>query len=161
MSPADRLVIRPGRPDDLDVLVELGRRYCEADGHDFHEARTRQAFARLMAEPRWGTVLVAELDSAAVGYAVVTSGYSIESGGPDALLDEIYLDVRGEGLGSTLLQRVLDEARRWGASRLFLETEAANERARAFYLRHRFHQEDSIWLSIDLDVDDRPDPAGS
>ena len=149
-SPADRLSIRPGRPDDLEILVALGRRYCEADGHDFHEARTRQAFAGLLAEPRWGTVLVAELDGTAAGYAVVTGGYSIESGGPDALLDEIYLDVRGQGLGSILLQRVLAEAREWGARRLFLETEAANERARAFYRRHRFRQDDSIWLSIDL-----------
>ena len=81
---------------------------------------------------------------------MVTLGYSIESGGVEALLDELYLDVRGQGLGSILLDRVLDEARNRGAQRLFLETEAANERARAFYLRHHFHQDDSIWLSIDL-----------
>jgi len=148
--PGDRLVIRAATAADLDSLLVLGRRYCEADGHEFHEARTHRAFAGLLAEPRWGTVLLAELDDAAIGYAVVTLGYSIESGGVEALLDEVYLDVRGQGLGSILLERVLAEARTRGAQRLFLETEAANERARAFYLRHRFHQDDSIWLSIDL-----------
>lgn len=149
-SPADGLLIRPGTPDDLEGLLALGHRYCEADGHEFHEARTRRAFAGLLAEPRWGTVLLAELDGAAIGYAVVTLGYSIESGGIEALLDEIYLDVRGQGLGSILLDRVLAEAQERGAQRLFLETEAANERARALYLRRGFGQDDSIWLSIDL-----------
>lgn len=151
MTSADnRLLTRLATADDLDALVALGRRYCEADGHDFHEDRTRRAFAGLLAEPRWGTVLLAELGGATIGYAVVTFGYSIESGGVEALLDEVYLDVRGEGLGSILLDRVLAEARGRGAHRLFLETEAANERARAFYLRHGFAQDDSIWLSTDL-----------
>lgn len=149
-SAADTFRVRPGTPADLDVLLVLGRRYCEADGHEFHEARTRRAFAGLLAEPRWGTVLLAELDGATIGYAVVTVGYSIESGGVEALLDEVYLDVRGQGLGSILLDRVMAEARERGAQRLFLETEVANERARAFYLRHGFGQDDSIWLSIDL-----------
>lgn len=149
-GPGDRLLIRPAGAPDLDALLVLGRRYCEADSHEFHEARTRRAFAGLLAEPRWGTVLLAELDGAAIGYAVVTFGYSIESGGVEALLDEVYLDVRGQGLGSIMLERVLAEARGRDAQRLFLETEAANERARAFYLRHRFRQDDSIWLSIDL-----------
>ena len=152
-APASAFHIRAATAADLDMLMVLGRRYCEADGHDFHEARTREAFAGLLAEPRWGTVLVAELHGATIGYAVVTFGYSIESGGVEALLDEVYLDVRGQGLGSVLLDRVLAEARDRGARRLFLETEAANERARTFYLRHRFRQDDSIWLSIDLVTD--------
>ncbi len=156
--PPDQLLIRPGTADDLDVLVALGRRYCEADGHEFHEARARRAFAGLLGEPQWGTVLLAELDGTAIGYAVVTVGYSIESGGEEALLDEVYLDVRSQGLGSILLDHVLAEARNRGAHRLFLETEAANERARAFYRRHGFRQDDSIWLSIDLSDDD--DPVG-
>lgn len=148
--PGDRLAVRTGTADDLEVLLVLGRRYCEADGHEFDEARARRAFAGLLAQPRWGTVLLAELDGTVVGYAVVTVGYSIESGGVEALLDEVYLDIRSQGLGSILLDHVLAEARRRGAQRLFLETEAPNERARAFYRRHGFHQDDSIWLSIDL-----------
>ncbi len=159
-APRDRIGIRPATADDLDVLMALGRRYCEADGHEFHETRTRRAFAGLLAEPRWGAVLLAELDGVAIGYAVVTFGYSIESGGVEALLDELYLDVRGQGLGSIVLARVLAEARSRGAQRLFLETEAANERARAFYRRHRFHQDDSIWLSIDLAPDDESGAGG-
>jgi ribosomal protein S18 acetylase RimI-like enzyme len=142
--------IRTATPDDLETLVALGQRYCQADRHPFDEARTRSAFAGLLAQPRWGSVLLSEDGPTVIGYAVVTLGYSIESGGLDALLDEIYLDVRDQGLGSMLLERAMQEARARGAHRMFLETEADNERARAFYLRHRFHQDDSIWLSIDL-----------
>jgi GNAT superfamily N-acetyltransferase len=146
----DRFAIRTATPADLDALVELAQRYSQIDHHHFDEGRTRSALCGLLDEPRWGAVLVALQGPTAIGYAVVTLGYSIESGGVEALLDEIYLDVRGQGFGSLLLRRLIDQARAWGAHRLFLETEVDNARARAFYRRHHFQPEDSIWLSLDL-----------
>lgn len=146
--------IRPAGIDDLEPLLELCQRYCAADGHHFDPARIRSALGGLLDRPDRGLVLLAfdpAVDrSTAVGYAVVTWGYSIESGGVEALLDEIYLDQRGDGIGTQLLDRVLAEARAVGAHRLFCETEAANHGARRFYLRHHFEHESSIWLSRDL-----------
>ena len=85
-----------------------------------------------------------------VGYAVVTWSWSLESGGRDCILDELYLDRRGGGLGAMLLQRAVDEARQAGAAAMFLETERLNDGPRRFYARHGFAPEDSIWMSREL-----------
>jgi GNAT superfamily N-acetyltransferase len=156
------VVIGDAAPADLEELVALARRFNQADGHEHDESRVRSALACLLDDDRWGVVLLIRQGATAVGYAVLTLGYSIESGGVDALLDEIYLDVRGQGLGSELLEQVMDRARQRGASRLLLETEAANTRVRALYRRHGFDQDDSIWMSRSLEPGPQPpaEPLG-
>ena len=81
------------------------------------------------------------------GYAVVTWSWSIESGGRDGLLDEIYVSRRDSGLGSRAIDAILQDCRARGLPRLFLETETANEDARRLYERHGFAVEDSIWMT--------------
>jgi ribosomal protein S18 acetylase RimI-like enzyme len=141
--------VRPGRPADIETLVSMVREYCIEDGHVFEESRVRAALASLLADDRHGVVWV--IGAPVQGYAVVTWGYSLESGGPDALLDEVYVRVRGRGLGARLLQAALDDSAARGMARMFLETETRNEGARRFYARHGFTIEDSIWMSRELD----------
>ncbi len=83
-------------------------------------------------------------------YAVLTWGWSIEAGGSEAVLDEIFVAERGNGLGSELIEHVIADGRRRGLARIFLETEAHNDRVRRFYERHGFRTDDSIWLSHDF-----------
>lgn len=146
------VAIRPARDSDLDPLLGLCARYCELDRHAFDETSARTAFATLLGSDRRGFVLVAETGGALTGYAVVTWGFSIESGGLDALLDELYVEERGLGVGSRLMDAAIERATAAGASRMFLETESHNRRARMFYTRHGFEIEDSVWMSKTLNV---------
>ncbi|MEV8514576.1 GNAT family N-acetyltransferase [Dactylosporangium sp. NPDC051484] len=132
-------------PDDLDALLSLVREFCEFDGHDFDAERVTRALRPLLAGDEHGQVWLAD-GGAPVGYAVVTWGWSLESGGREALLDEIYVRERGRGVGSELLRRAVAAAAEAGAATMFLETEARNERVRTFYARHGFEAEDSIWM---------------
>ena len=62
--------------------------------------------------------------------------------------------MRGGGTGTALIEHLLADARARGLVRVFLETESANERVRAFYGRHGFVVDDSVWMShpfVDLD----------
>jgi ribosomal protein S18 acetylase RimI-like enzyme len=104
----------------------------------------------LLSDDRRGQVWLAEDGSTPVGYAVTTWGWSLESGGLECLLDELYVRQRGAGLGSALLRQAMDAARAAGAAAMFLETEAPNDSARRFYARHGFTAEDSVWLSAPL-----------
>ncbi len=88
--------------------------------------------------------------AAASGYAVVTWGWSIEAGGAEAVLDEVFVDDRGEGMGSGLIEHLLADCRARGMARVFLETESHNERVRRLYARHGFVVDDSIWMSHDF-----------
>ena len=137
--------------DDLDALVELGREYCEADGHVFDRTTVRAGFSGVVDDDTYGVVLVAEVDGAVIGYAVVSWGWSIEIGGLDVVLDEIYVRPRGRGVGSALLEATEAMCRDVGAKRVFLETERDNERARRWYSANGFGIETSIWMSKELD----------
>jgi len=141
-------MIRRGRLDDLDLLARLSAEFNEVDGHDHDEGRVRAALRPLLRNDELGVVYL--FGEPPIGYAVVTWGYSIESGGRDALLDEIYIRPRGRGLGGAAFEEVLDDLRHRGLTRMFLETERPNSQVRAFYTRHGFKEDDSIWMSRDL-----------
>ena len=81
---------------------------------------------------------------------MITWGYSLESGGREALLDEIYLCQRGLGVGTQVMQALFEDLRGRGIVKMFLETERHNARARTFYARQGFEADDSIWMSRPL-----------
>lgn len=136
--------IRRARPDDLDRLVELHREFCALDSHPFDARRATTAFAPLLDDDSHGLVWIIDSPPA---YAVLTWGWSIEAGGAEALLDEIFVSERGAGVGSSLIQHLLDDGRRRGVARILLETETANHRVRDFYERHGFCVDVSIWMT--------------
>ncbi|HSL74302.1 MAG TPA: GNAT family N-acetyltransferase [Ilumatobacteraceae bacterium] len=136
--------IRRATFDDLDALVELHRAFCVADDHPFSDARARAAFGPLLVDDEHGVVWVTDDLSA---YAVLTWGWSIEAGGREAVLDEIFVNDRGQGIGSQLIAHVVDDGERRGLARIFLETESHNARGRRLYERHGFTVDDSVWMS--------------
>jgi GNAT superfamily N-acetyltransferase len=146
--------IRRGRPTDIDALLALNEEYCIADGHRHDAAAARAGFVPLLADDALGVVWVVDVPGepteGLAGYVAVTWGWSIEAGGREALLDEIYVRERRLGLGAAMMPVIVEACRTAGARRIILETERANDRARRFYLRHGFTTDDSIWLSLDL-----------
>lgn len=143
-SPSEQ--IRQATPDDLEPLIPLIRSFYVIDRHEFDESVVRQALIPLLGDDTFGQVWVTD-DGELGGYVVITWGYSLESGGRECLVDEIYVERRSSGTGARLLEAALNGAREAGARAVFLETEAHNERVRAFYARCGFEAEDSVWMS--------------
>lgn len=143
--------IRRAVSDDLGALVALHERFCNVDGHPFDRGRATAAFRPLLSDDRHGVVWITDDQDA---YAVVTWGWSIEGGGAEAVLDELYVDARGRGTGTALIEHLLADSRTRGLARVFLETESANDRVRTLYARHGFVTDDSVWMShpfVDLE----------
>jgi ribosomal protein S18 acetylase RimI-like enzyme len=82
----------------------------------------------------------------------VTLGYSVEHGGRDGFIDDLYLvpSARGAGLGSALLDIALVEARRLGIRTLHLEVDAANEGASHLYRKRGFAENGRRLMSLRL-----------
>lgn len=139
--------VRLASSSDLPRLLELAEFYCQSEGKAFEPSRAKTAWVGLFANSHLGATFVIEDGTQMQGYAVITWGYGIESGGIEALIDEVFVTVQGKGLGQLLINACLDVARHQGAQVIFLETEAANHRARDFYVRNDFEIQDSIWLS--------------
>jgi GNAT superfamily N-acetyltransferase len=142
--------LRKAGPGDFDELVTLCEEFCLVDGHPFDRDRITAALEPLLADDAHGEVWVVPGDDGLAGYAVITWGYSIEAGGHDVRLDEIYLREQGFGTGTVLLEQLIARARERGASSIFLETEMSNTAARRFYSRHGFSVDDSVWMYLDL-----------
>jgi GNAT superfamily N-acetyltransferase len=139
--------VRRATPDDLDVLVVLAAEYCASDGHHFDPATVLAGLRPLLADDRLGVVWVADVGGTIDGYAAVTWGWSIEIGGLDVVLDEIYVRTRGRGTGSALLERLEIDCRERGVRRIFLETEQPNDAARRLYARRGYTADTSIWMA--------------
>jgi len=139
-------VIRRAAPGDLALLLELVREFYAIDRHEYREACLLESIPPLLADDTLGVIWL--IGEPVDGYAVITWGYSLESCGRDALIDEIFVRSREAGLGSRALRQISDDCRGRGMKRLFLETESHNQRVRAFYARAGFEVDDSVWMSL-------------
>jgi ribosomal protein S18 acetylase RimI-like enzyme len=81
---------------------------------------------------------------------VLTLGWSLELGGRDAFIDELYVKParRGRGLGTLALATAEAAARRRGVRALHLEVDVTNETARRLYQRVGFRLRERYQLML-------------
>ena len=142
------VVIREASAADQDAILALLRVYCEEANTPLSDEHLLAGLAPLLTKNQHGVVLVAE-EETVIGYSILTWGWGIESGGMEALVDEMLIHPkrRGEGLGEQLLQATLARAKQEGVKVVFLETEKDNPRSRKLYSKIGFEEETSIWMS--------------
>lgn len=147
-----RPAYRPAGPGDLESLLALQRAFYAGEGYAFDPDVARRAFGRLLADPSLGEAWLAEQDGRAVAYAVLTLGWSLELGGRDAFMDELYVapGARGRGLGRAGLAAVEAGARALGVRALHLEVEDGKPAAHALYRRSGFAPRGRALLSKTL-----------
>lgn len=151
--PSIAVSVRRALVDDLDELVALNEEFCRADHHPFDAATVRQALGPLLRDDEHGIVWMVQTDDRpgiAEGYGVVTWGYSLEAGGRESIFDEMYVRRPGLGIGGAAMAIIIDQVRSLGVARIYLETEAHNERGRRLYRRLGFVDEDSVWMNLDF-----------
>lgn len=131
--------LAPLQAADLPRLERMVRAYYAEDGHQFDMARQRAALGALVDGEPLGHGWLVMLAGRPVGYVVLTLGFSVEAGGREGCVDELFVapEVRGRGIGRRVLELVEAEARALGIRRLFLEVEHGN-RAVALYRRTGF-----------------------
>jgi GNAT superfamily N-acetyltransferase len=95
-----------------------------------------------------GEIWVLEHEQNLVGYLVIGWGWGIESGGREALIDEVFVSRahRNQGLGTQLVEAALTRAKELDAKTVFLETEQSNPESRKLYQNLGFEIEDSVWM---------------
>lgn len=134
---------------DIEAIVELMAAYYEEEAYPFEVVTARDALAALVADERLGAVWVADIHGYIAGYFAVTVGFSLESGGRDAFLDELYLreGARGRGLGAAALDLAEAWCRERGVRVLHLEVERHRIAAQGMYRRRGFVERDRHLLS--------------
>jgi len=134
---------------DLDAIVPMMRTYYAEDGYSFDDVDARATLAALLADPRAGQLFVADINGVVAGYLAVTLGYSLEYGGRDAFIDEVFVDerFRRRGLGSEAVDLALSWCRDNGVKALHLEVESHRPAARRLYEQKGFELHDRALMS--------------
>lgn len=140
--------LTPATIGDLDRLGKL-----VADFHTEHGLQTSadhqmNALRPLLEGTPLGQAYLIGPSNAPVGYVIVTYGYSVEFGGPDAFIDEIYLrpSVRNRGIGSEALFEIAKNLAHYGVAALHLEVATDDTRTQGFYKRLGFAPRDGYRL---------------
>ncbi len=141
-------VLLQAAPGDLPALLPYLRAYAEFDGLRFDEERSRRVVGALLRDPQLGRVAFILDGARRCGYVALCYGYSIELGGRDAFVDELYIEPgsRNRGLGSRALEQACDLARADGIVALHLEVRRDNVPAQRYYARHGFTPRDRYFL---------------
>jgi GNAT superfamily N-acetyltransferase len=136
------MIIRAATRADVPRVVELLQQMSIAGS--LRElpgaARYDEAFAAIQADPRQ-TLYVVERD----GVVVATATYVLipnlsHVGRPIAQVESVVVDAaaRGAGIGAALMRFLIDQAKRAGAARVQLTSNAARTDAHRFYERLGF-----------------------
>jgi ribosomal protein S18 acetylase RimI-like enzyme len=133
------VVLAPVGPGDRAALEPLVRAYYAEDGLAFDEQRQGAALTAVLGGDPLCLAWLVRIADATVGYVVLTLGFSLESGGRDGFIDELFVApaVRGRGIGAKVLALIDQEARARDLKRLYLEVGHDNP-ARGLYRRAGF-----------------------
>lgn len=140
------------RVSDLELLIELMQGYYQDDELRFDPARQRTAMLRLLGEPQWGRVWLIRLLDQVVGYVAVCFGFSLELGGNDAYVDELYVvpAARGQGLATHALQHLSEALAELGLCAVHLEVDQHNAAAQRLYSALGYRKRDRYFLMTRL-----------
>ncbi len=133
---------------DLDRLTALALAFHEEDGHALRESDRKALNAICEGDPMARGWLIEE-SGEVIGYTVLTLGFSIEYGGRDGFIDDLYLipGARGRGIGTQVMALIETEAKLAGVNALHLEVGRENDRAQALYRGQGFAGNDRLLMS--------------
>ena len=118
------------------------------DGLDYVEATAAKALQQLICSEQLGRIWLILLDGTAIGYTALTFGFSLEMGGRDAFIDELFLieAARGKGIGKRVMHFLKTEAQKSGIQALHLVVNRHNEPAQRLYKMSGFQARQNFFL---------------
>lgn len=141
------------KPDDLGKLATLVAAFHSEQGLNTTPESREAALSPLLEGSPHGAVYLIGPSRAPIGYIIVTFGWSIELGGMDGFIDELYVrsGVRGRGVATEVIGKLSAMLRSVGMKALHLEVSPANDKALSLYKRSHFKPRDGyILMTRDL-----------
>lgn len=133
--------ISPANLDDLPQLVEL-LNFLFTQEADFtpDAAKQEQGLRLILSQPEVGRIFCARQNDKVVAMVSLLFTVSTAEGGRAGWLEDmvVHPDLRGQGIGQSLLNHAVNESRSLGCTRLTLLTDASNRAAMRFYTRAEF-----------------------
>lgn len=135
-------------PEDEDRVLSLVSAFHAEQGFPLDPEQRRASIHPLLNGSPYGSVYLIGPQRAPIGYVAVTFTWSLEYGGLDAALDEVYLrpGVRGRGIASEVLAAICKRLFEAGVQLIDLEVDRDNAAARRLYERMGFEPRESYLI---------------
>ena len=146
-------VLRPARPSDLNQLLTWVADYHAFDGIQSDHAHRLRAISPLLYGSPHGDIHIITQHDVDVGYVIFCYGWSVEFGGAEAILDELYLcpTMRGQGLGTIALRDRINALKVEGIILITLEVDHNNLAAQSLYRNMGFELREKYgYMSLKL-----------
>ncbi|WP_299965622.1 GNAT family N-acetyltransferase [uncultured Roseobacter sp.] len=134
--------------DHMDRLDPLVAAFHTEHGIALSDEARRAGIAPLLEGSPHGAAYLIGPPRAPIGYVVITFGWSLEFGGLDGFVDEIYIrpGVRGRGIASETLQSLPRALAGAGLKALHLEVQRSDSPTQGLYTRAGFSPRDDYML---------------
>jgi ribosomal protein S18 acetylase RimI-like enzyme len=141
-------VLTLAKPDHLERLDALVAAFHVEMGIKLSEPARRAGITPLLDGSPHGAVYLIGPPRAPIGYVVICFGWSLEFGGMDGFLDELYIrpGVRRRGIASEVLQSLPRALAGAGLKALHLEVKRGDDTAKQLYARSGFKLRDGYAL---------------
>lgn len=103
---------------------------------------------RLLNDRTLGEIWLIRKSNHLIGYIVLCFGYSIESGGREVVIDELYIKApeRGMGVGAEVLEKLKELVRVYNVAAIQLQVGQHNDRAKSLYAKSGFSYREKYQL---------------
>jgi ribosomal protein S18 acetylase RimI-like enzyme len=120
---------------DIPRLVDSMEAFYREAAYPLDRRWAAKSFAALVGNPALGAAWLLWRDGNAAGYVVLTVRFSMEYGGRDAFIDDLFVrpEHRRHGVGTAALTELIAECRRRGVLALHVEVGHDNRAANALY----------------------------
>ncbi|MBZ0262662.1 MAG: GNAT family N-acetyltransferase [Hyphomicrobiales bacterium] len=135
-------------PPQLGELLPLVAAYHLFEEISLSADIREKSVERLLNDGTLGEVWLIRRSDHLIGYVVLCFSYSIEFGGREAVIDELYIEApeRGMRVGAEVLERLKVLLRAQNVMAIQLEVGQQNDRAKSLYLKSGFSYRDKYQL---------------
>ena len=141
--------IRIATESDCEILVDLVGEFHAVEGLPQDKGELRRVLQDFLRNQSLGRAWLICSGAKAVGYVVLTFGFSLEFSGRDAIIDEIYIQAghRKRGWGRKAMRIVEECARDFGVHAIHLEVSHHNRIAHRLYEGIGFKKRPHNWMT--------------
>ncbi|BCL34483.1 GNAT family N-acetyltransferase [Nostoc sp. MS1] len=139
--------------NDIEILLSFMQKLYAVDSSIlFNIVFAHQAIIQLLSDESMGRIWLIQSQNQGIGYVTLTLGYSLEYGGRDAFIDEIYIEpaFQGKGIGKQTISFLEEICISLNVGALHLEVERENTSAQGFYRQVGFTEHNRYLMTKDL-----------
>jgi ribosomal protein S18 acetylase RimI-like enzyme len=141
--------IRPANLRDRNTLLGFVRDYYRYDHIQFNRKMIASGLAILLRNQSLGRAWLILNGRRTIGYLILTFGFDLEFGGPQATITDLFIRsaFRHKGVGRKVLMQIQEFCEAAGVGAIELQVTSTNAKALEFYQRCGFEAHERIPMS--------------